>query len=219
MNRPSTVPLEKTAACGLAGLFMVVSAFGAKPQATEAQVAEAPFTVLGLEPNRATLADAEKALGTAKPGAVDDHGHDFQALCYRGKTGTLVLEESFFEPKTIGRFFFTAEKKLPNAFAKLQCAKSPALDAPVRTKNGLGLDVLAEELTKALGEPTGKTAKEWTWDWSHYHGYTEAEQAQKPVAPGGGKYKGYYKYLTVKSALRKGRVTTLDVSFSGESNW
>lgn len=192
--------------------------------ATEAQVSAAPYEVLGLTPDHSTLEDAQRVLGPAKVGTVADHGHESHAVCYRGKAATLVLEDGFFNPTTVGRIYLT-QGKLPTEFQKLECATSAKLDEPVRLSNGVGLGLAPSELEKVLGKPKAKSAAEWKWDWSHYHRYTDAEKAKPPTAPGGGSYKGFYRYLGVKAVATKDRdrakqrITKLDVVFSGETDW
>ena len=186
--------------------------------ATEAQVAEAPYELLGLRPHQASLADAILVFGAAKPTAVPDHGHDFNALCYRGKNAKVVLEEGFFVPGKLGHIVLT-EKVVPKALKKVPCVASEKLDADVRTTNGLGVGLTKAELEKILGAPTATKKGQLTWDWTHYHPYSDAEKAKRSPAPGGKSYKGEYRYLRVDAALVKDRVASLDITFSGETDW
>lgn len=165
-----------------------------------------PWTVYGVELGKTKLPEVERLLGTAPPVPKPEHGRTAWVRCYRAPQGPVLY--LFGDGDELQMFHL--QRRPSKAFPADKCIAQAALATPPQLPHGLALGANAGPSLQAIGA---------SWKQS-YRKYSDAEiAAQKHPAPGGGHYKGEYRYLTVKVREKSHAVDRIEVSLGGETDW
>jgi hypothetical protein len=222
----------------LSFLFMSDMAFSIAPEAQEryelhdwtimngvkshtGSLPDESLTILGLMLDKSTFEDVRKYLGPASNLPRTNDPHEADIICYVAENSSpihLAFTAGWPENPTVTLTSFTLfyDKLLPLTGP---CTPSMKLPPNVKTGNGLSLGLTQSQLASILGTPSKVTRTWLVYSFEKYREYSKVERAKKPRAPGGGEYKGEYKYQTLAAHFTKDKLDLLRVSVGGEPDW